>query len=102
MSFNNRLNPNLTPTRAAPLPPAPASTAKPIIKNNSKSPNRRGWVSMKDDNPIMSWLWTKKWLVLNSKSLEIYKNDVRFLFLFYILFNYFILFMISRNEMRNE
>ncbi|TIB69288.1 Pkinase-domain-containing protein [Wallemia mellicola] len=69
------MNSHLTPTRAAPPPPAAAATAKPIIKNNSKSPNRRGWASIKDDSPIMSWLWTKKWIVLNPRTIDIYKND---------------------------
>ena len=76
------MNSHLQPTRAAPPPPASsampaaAATAKPIIKNNAKAPNRRGWASMKDDSPIMSWLWTKKWLVLNPRTIDVYKNDV--------------------------
>lgn len=74
------MNSHLQPTRAAPPPPATApataATAKPIIKNNAKAPNRRGWASMKDDSPIMSWLWTKKWIVLNPRTIDVYKNDV--------------------------
>ncbi|EOQ98992.1 hypothetical protein E3P92_03032 [Wallemia ichthyophaga] len=73
------MNSHLQPTRAAPPPPATApataATAKPIIKNNAKAPNRRGWASMKDDSPIMSWLWTKKWIVLNPRTIDVYKND---------------------------
>lgn len=66
-SYHNSLGPNMLPVGNNRFS-SPTSASTPI---------RQGMVTVKEEEGIRSFLWSKRWLVLRDQTLSFHKNEVR-------------------------
>ncbi|KAL6449570.1 CLA4 Serine/threonine-protein kinase CLA4 [Candida maltosa Xu316] len=52
-----------------------ANTTKPISLNLSSNKRQSGWVHIKDDGIFTSFRWNKRFMIINDKTLNFYKQE---------------------------